>query len=618
MVTNYSMLEYMLMRPMEHVFWHTTREWLESDDANRLLLVVDEAHLYQGAMGTEFSLLLNRMLSVLLPDLSTEAAREKLQFIITSASLGSNEDAGRDYARDLLSLNDQRRSDMVFPATQLLELSPAEGEDLKLNHEEAIHLANAAQRIKAGERRETVEIDCFRNIIGANETALILSQAEEKIANLNLSGAKARRHTMGMLVEAWPAAHRLRRLLLRRATLTEHQRRDLAEAYEQNPTALPPTGNVESTPLRSSLVLSFMFEQSAPPSSLDVLLDLIAAAKRADRRLPFMPLRAHLLVRGDTAERICPRCGALSSDGANRCACGAKFYTLYFDRNCGGTFLLLWLSSSSVDEYLSVEESLEYTPRLTDLFPSSTLAWPTRARNPTNGKDAFLGMLGQVLDDDGAMKQDANPTPDTLLLQLNVVDGNLSDFDPDRLTDERYVPVLLHCRGGLKRVDWEKEAGLAAPRECPYCDRTYAQNFDYPQFSDTETRGDQFFNSLVAKATSALDPVLQSRHAHRGRKMLLFSDGRQRAARLARDLKEAQAIDQGRAMFVHLHRKPWWSRMPAEHRTLERLYPHLCMSSATAGPIRSPTTPGSRSISHASAHVVALVPPQPSLFRRNG
>ena len=72
MVTNYSMLEYMLMRPLEHVFWHETRKWLEGcnrddDDPMRrkVLLVIDEAHLYQGAMGTEFSLLLNRLLSVI-------------------------------------------------------------------------------------------------------------------------------------------------------------------------------------------------------------------------------------------------------------------------------------------------------------------------------------------------------------------------------------------------------------------------------------------------------------------------------------------------------------------------------------------------------------------------
>ena len=85
MVTNYSMLEYMLMRPLEHIFWEETGAWLNEDieDDNeaprKLLLIIDEAHLYQGAMGTEFSQLLNRLLSVM------KVSRDKLQFIITSA-----------------------------------------------------------------------------------------------------------------------------------------------------------------------------------------------------------------------------------------------------------------------------------------------------------------------------------------------------------------------------------------------------------------------------------------------------------------------------------------------------------------------------------------------------
>ena len=64
--------------------------------------------------------------------------------------------------------------------------------------------------------------------------------------------------------------------------------------------------------------------------------------------------------------------------------------------------------------------------------------------------------------------------------------------------------------------------------------------------------------------------------------MLLFSDGRQRAANLARDLKNAQAVDQGRAMFVYLHKQKWFQSIPEKNRTLHRLYPYLCLFSALA------------------------------------
>ena len=49
LITNYSMLEYMLKRPLEHIMFKETRDWLEKED-NKLVLVLDEAHLYQGAL----------------------------------------------------------------------------------------------------------------------------------------------------------------------------------------------------------------------------------------------------------------------------------------------------------------------------------------------------------------------------------------------------------------------------------------------------------------------------------------------------------------------------------------------------------------------------------------
>src|SRR5260370_15775630 len=61
LITNYSMLEYMLMRPLERPIFDRTREWLEANPSENLLLVLDEAHLYRGAAGAEVALLLRRL-----------------------------------------------------------------------------------------------------------------------------------------------------------------------------------------------------------------------------------------------------------------------------------------------------------------------------------------------------------------------------------------------------------------------------------------------------------------------------------------------------------------------------------------------------------------------------
>src|SRR5207248_9121968 len=61
LVTNYSMLEYMLMRPLERPVFDATKAWLHENPDERLFLVIDEAHLYRGAAGAEVGLLLRRL-----------------------------------------------------------------------------------------------------------------------------------------------------------------------------------------------------------------------------------------------------------------------------------------------------------------------------------------------------------------------------------------------------------------------------------------------------------------------------------------------------------------------------------------------------------------------------
>ena len=84
LITNYSMLEYMLMRPVEKSIWDSTKQWLDSDPSNKLLFIIDEAHMYRGASGGEVSLLVRRVLHKL------NISRHRVQFILTSASVPSD------------------------------------------------------------------------------------------------------------------------------------------------------------------------------------------------------------------------------------------------------------------------------------------------------------------------------------------------------------------------------------------------------------------------------------------------------------------------------------------------------------------------------------------------
>jgi ATP-dependent helicase YprA (DUF1998 family) len=75
LITNYSMLEYMLIRPIEQSIWQKTKQWLDISHDNKLLIVIDEAHMYRGSSGGEVALLIRRLLHKL------KIKRNKVRFI---------------------------------------------------------------------------------------------------------------------------------------------------------------------------------------------------------------------------------------------------------------------------------------------------------------------------------------------------------------------------------------------------------------------------------------------------------------------------------------------------------------------------------------------------------
>ena len=89
LITNYSMLEYMLLRPIEQGIWDSTKAWLNENAENRLLFVIDEAHMYRGSSGGEVALLIKRLLHKL------GIGREKVQFVLTTASMPDSTEEDR-------------------------------------------------------------------------------------------------------------------------------------------------------------------------------------------------------------------------------------------------------------------------------------------------------------------------------------------------------------------------------------------------------------------------------------------------------------------------------------------------------------------------------------------
>lgn len=92
LVTNYSMLNVMLMRALEAPLFERTKQWLAADSRRTFTLVVDELHLYRGTPGAEVALIIRSLAHAL----GLDPASPKFRVIGTSASL-DNSGSSRDF-----------------------------------------------------------------------------------------------------------------------------------------------------------------------------------------------------------------------------------------------------------------------------------------------------------------------------------------------------------------------------------------------------------------------------------------------------------------------------------------------------------------------------------------
>ena len=78
LITNYAMLEYLMVRPKDSEFFN------ENNADKWKFIVLDEAHVYNGSIGIEVSMLLRRV--------KAKLCNNTIQYILTSATLGGKND----------------------------------------------------------------------------------------------------------------------------------------------------------------------------------------------------------------------------------------------------------------------------------------------------------------------------------------------------------------------------------------------------------------------------------------------------------------------------------------------------------------------------------------------
>jgi len=538
LVTNYSMLEYMLLRPIERNLFRQTKEWLEADKNNSLVLVLDEAHMYRGAGGAEVALLLRRLQARL------GVGRERLRCILTSASLGEGADAEAAVKKFAVGLTGH-------PVGKPMPFQLVRGQ---LESRPAAH---------EGTQDEAKTLALF-------DLAMFFDHAT------NLRGAMESVGVLAAQMSGWATPP---------TPVASDVDEDTREAAEKEFRAYlyatlgkfgPVNYLIAHTSGKAnewSGLSKHLFPSADSDTAQAATATLIAMGTyaRHDGR-PLLPTRVHMFFRGLPSLYACvnARCshrrhrpgdllslGRLYTEPRTHCECGARVYELYTHRDCGAAFLRVFGRGVYADFYWHEKGgTIEHEQHAQPLDETYLLAAEPHDDAHKKGliEEIWMDMLtGRVVVQE----------PDDL-------EGYRKLYRPGQKVMEKKEDAKKNAgaqSGNGHRNGKGKKAEDSPFPQCPACLKRSGQ-----KIMDLATKGEQPFATLVREQLTQ-QPAHKPQDEHYpngGRKVLLFSDGRQKAARLARDLPREVEFDSIRQVIILAAKR--LNDLNEEARLNERLY----------------------------------------------
>ena len=498
LITNYSMLNIMLMRSIETNIFEQTRTWLSESSNHVFFLVVDELHTYRGTPGTEVAYLLR----VLLDRIGLTPDSDQLRIIASSASLESDT-SGLEYLEQFFG-RDRGRFRVIGGAPYI---EPPNRAAMAMLAGHAAAFGEFGQSIaRSGPAALPQSTAALVAAVGARPQAP--GTSAENMLNDALDHAGA------------PDALRL-------ASTRDQQ------LIPQSPHGLA-AGLFPDVP-----------EQQAE-NAVDGLLTALSHARNVDGLAP-LPMRVHLMLRNVQGLWACtdPQCsqapartdpcptGTLHYVSALTCQCGSRILDLLYCEPCGEVFFGGYRqpAENANEWYLSPDRpDLEAAPDLTSFgrdYDDYAVFWPATGSQPSTPRWTENGVPRTW--------RTANLSPADGIVGLGRQTGGIEGY-------LYYVPSI-HGQNPPKPPAGREEY----PAICPRCGADWRGRDVIRSPIRTQRTG---FQKIAQVLSDSLLRDLAKPPLSGERKLVVFSDSRQDAAKLSAGMRFSHYRDALRQALV--------------------------------------------------------------------